>query len=324
MNASKLQVYDPTTCGCGTDANPELSRFAGDLDWLQLHGVEVERFNLSSNPTAFAEQKDVSKVLQEEGNDCLPLIVVNDLIVSKGVYPSRSQLIKFAGIDNKNAEPEDQAACGPSCCCCGSGTPSSSSKTKRAVFLIVLLAVGGIFAYKASTKQKASQDTAPKENTEFAVVQTPSKAVPAAELSKAKPVTENVAVQEPAKEGKKIGEYLTSLSDLNKVALTQDVVFIFVPTSKGELADDKTNDAILAAQKTLKKNNTTVGLYTLPPSSPNYFELSVKIKLPAILVAGKGRGMGMVSGEVTEAKLLQAYMALSRGGCCGPSSSGCN
>lgn len=314
MGTFKLQVYDPSPCGCGNDANPELSRFASDLDWLQLHGVEVKRFNLSSNPAAFAEQKDVSKILQEEGNDCLPLIVVNDLIVSKGVYPSRDQLIKFVGIGNENSESENQAACGPSCCCCGSETPSGSSKIKRAVFLIVLLAVGGIFAYKASIKQKNSQNITSKKNIEFTFARTPSKAVP-----------ENVAVKEPAKEGKKIGEYLNSLSDLNKIASSQDVVFIFVPTAKGELADNKVNDAVTAAQRTLKGNNVTVGLYTLPPSSPDYFSLSAKVASPAILVAGRGRGMSVVSGEVTEAKLLQAYMASLRGGgCCGSSGSGCN
>mgnify|MGYP001166000839 CR=1 FL=1 len=325
MDTFKLQVYDPPMCGCGNDANPELSRFASDLDWLQLHGVEVKRFNLSSNPAAFAEQKDVSKILQEEGNDCLPLIVVNGLIMSKGLYPSRSQLVKFVGIGNENAEPENQGTCGPSCCCCGSGTPSSSSKMKRAVFLIVLLAVGGIFAYKASIKQKDSQNIASKKNIEFTVVKTSSKAVPETKLSTVKPETENVTVREPVKEGKKIGEYLTSLSDLDKIVLNQDAVFIFVPTAKDELADNKIKDAVIAAQRTLKENNVTVGLYTLSPSSPDYFMLSAKVASPAILVAGRGRGMGVVSGEVTEAKLLQAYMASLRGGgCCGSSSSGCN
>jgi hypothetical protein len=50
------------------------------------------------------------------------------------------------------------------------------------------------------------------------------------------------------------------------------------------------------------------------------------LPLPGMLVMSKGRGMGAVSGEITETKLLQAYVASSRtGGCCpaGDGSAGC-
>jgi hypothetical protein len=48
------------------------------------------------------------------------------------------------------------------------------------------------------------------------------------------------------------------------------------------------------------------------------------LTLPGILVMSKGRGMGAVSGEITEEKLLQAYVASSRaGGCCSGGSTVC-
>ncbi|MFH0765577.1 MAG: arsenic metallochaperone ArsD family protein, partial [Calditrichota bacterium] len=74
MKLSKLQVYDPPTliCTCGAcDPNPELVRFANDLDWLRQQGVEVERYNLSSHPDAFAQQEAVSEALKNEGSGCL-------------------------------------------------------------------------------------------------------------------------------------------------------------------------------------------------------------------------------------------------------------
>lgn len=172
MNSIKLQVYDPPMCCstglCGPNVKPELVNFANDLKWLEQQSVTVERFNLASTPAAFMSQEAVKTALHDEGNDCLPLIVVNGSIVSKGVYPSRSQLMKFAGIEKnevaKNAnEAKVQTECGPECCCgtteikiepetvCGPGcccndNPSSlSKKIKIIACVLILLAVAGIF-----------------------------------------------------------------------------------------------------------------------------------------------------------------------------------
>ena len=40
--------------------------------------------------------------------------------------------------------------------------------------------------------------------------------------------------------------------------------------------------------------------------------------VPGVLAMVKGRGMSAVSGEVTEAKLLQGYVAAGSAGGCGP------
>lgn len=126
----------------------------------------------------------------------------------------------------------------------------------------------------------------------------------------------------PAKTSGRIGERLESMSDLNKVAMSQDAVFIFVPGSGTESAAGQTQEAVRAAQKALTSKSIALGLYTLPTSSPDYPALSKQLSGPAIIVASKGRGMAAVSGEVTEDKLLQAFVASSRAGGCG-GSSGC-
>ena len=148
--------------------------------------------------------------------------------------------------------------------------------------------------------------------------------MPAAESQPA-----GTAAPDVAKAGQKVGENLESLSALNKVAANQDAVFVFIPTAKNDLADAKTNTAVLAAQQALKASKITLGLYTLSASSPDYSGISKQVQVPAILVATKGKGMAAVSGDVTEQKLLQAFVASSNaGGCgpsgCGPSSGGCN
>ena len=116
---TKLAVYDPPMCCstgvCGPAVDPVLPRVAADLDWLKRQGVEVERYNLAQQPQAFASNPTVTAALREYGNDCLPLVLVDGVIVSRGTYPDRHSLARLAGLDVV-AEPETVKAKGPSCC----------------------------------------------------------------------------------------------------------------------------------------------------------------------------------------------------------------
>jgi len=377
MQQTKLQVYEPPMCCssgiCGPKVDPDLVRFSSDLDWLRKKGVVVERFNLSSHTAEFAREERVAEALNREGNKCLPLILVDGVIVSRGSYPLRGELLQFIGMDKlmnaghseDNSYPSafdpqsEMNSCGPGCAC---NAPPKAKGIKVAVSLIVLLAVIGVIIFKASvTKGKSSYELAAAKTSGFTVAQKAPEPMPdsvtqplngdKAEMSVKNEVTKTPEAidQKPIENKKekkiekvelknskavsKIGEYLESLSDLNKVALSQDAVFIFIPREKDEAVKDQTKDAVLLAQKTLKTNKINLGLYTLPVSSPDYPMISAKVQAPAILVASKGKGMAAVTGEVTESKLLQVFTATSRAGGCGPSncgpsscrpSSGCN
>jgi AhpD family alkylhydroperoxidase len=98
----RLQVYDPAMCCstgvCGPSVDPALVRFAADLEWLGQHGVTVERFNLAQQAGAFVDNALVKHVLEHDGNGCLPLIVIEGTIVSRGTYPTREELATHAGL----------------------------------------------------------------------------------------------------------------------------------------------------------------------------------------------------------------------------------
>jgi hypothetical protein len=302
------------------------------LDWLRKQGVEVERFNLSSHPGAFARNERVREALSKEGNDCLPLILVDGSIISRGIYPSRSRLMEFKGIHEAvreersddtptsaslNDPKSDLALCGPGCDC---NVAPAGKRIKMAISLIVLLAVVGVFLYKTSSaRQTASDDRTIGSVSAFAVAPAVPEAVPG---TAAQPTAQSGPDAQSSQATGKIGEYLQALSDLNKVALSQDAVFIFIPSAKTEPLQDRTNAAVLAAQKTLKSSNIALGLYTLRTSSPDYTAISRQVQAPAILVASKGRGMAAVSGDITESRLLQAFVASSSAGGCGPSGCG--
>lgn len=123
-----IRVFDPAMCCssgvCGPSIDPELARFAADVDWLQKQGVNVERFNLSQQPAAFAETSAVKAAL-ERGTGVLPLVMVDDRVAVEGAYPSRETLAALAGIVVKKLPVASITAV--SCCGPNDGTKSKTS-----------------------------------------------------------------------------------------------------------------------------------------------------------------------------------------------------
>lgn len=109
----KIRVFDPAMCCdtgiCGPTVDPELLRFAADLDWLARQGVAVERFNLMQQPGAFAGTPAVSAALHR-GLDVLPMVLVDDRVAVEGMYPSRATLAALAGL---RVQADDAAGAAP-------------------------------------------------------------------------------------------------------------------------------------------------------------------------------------------------------------------
>jgi hypothetical protein len=317
----EIKVFDPPMCCstgvCGPSVNPKLIQLAGALDELKQRGVTVQRFNLSSDPAAFVAEPLVKETLAAEGNNCLPLILANGNIVSKSKYPTRNELLLWAGLDAGKepipaGKPENKefSDCGPDCSC---NCAPAGKKVKTVISSVVLIAVLGILGVKFATAKPTETAVASNGSaTAFAVGQL-------------------VGAEQPAKTESPVSafEKLNALSDLNKVAISQDAVLVFIPSLGNAGVPAATESAMKTAQKTLQKSKMALGLYTLAETSPDYPMLSAQTKAPAILVAAKGRGMLAIPADTTESKILQAFMtASSGGGCgssssCGPSAAGC-
>jgi hypothetical protein len=119
-----IQVFDkPMCCSsgvCGPDVDPALVTFSADLQWLERQGVQVQRINPAHQPTLFAANELVRQELQKHGSGCLPLVVVNNAVVSRGGFPDRQQLADWAGV-TVNELPVIKTGC------CGGGVKSTSS-----------------------------------------------------------------------------------------------------------------------------------------------------------------------------------------------------
>ena len=103
----KIEIYDPAMCCstgvCGPSIDPELVRIQDALRQIQKQAPAV------------------AELLKNEGPQCLPLVFVDGVVLSKGRYPANEQLkttLKQTGLDVTLAEKEKSSSCcgGPTCC----------------------------------------------------------------------------------------------------------------------------------------------------------------------------------------------------------------
>ncbi|MCA9140747.1 MAG: arsenite efflux transporter metallochaperone ArsD [Planctomycetales bacterium] len=120
----KVQIFDKAMCCstgvCGPQVDPVLPRFAADLEWLQSQGHDVDRFNLAQDPGEFVKNAMVQKLLSEEGVECLPLVIIDERVVSRSEYPSRENLALWTGTAMKTKATLPMAS-GSECCGGNSG-----------------------------------------------------------------------------------------------------------------------------------------------------------------------------------------------------------
>ena len=97
-----IQVFDPPMCCssgvCGPDADDDLVAMAGALRWLKRHGVSVERYTPTSHPEAFMDTPAVYEALTQEGQDVLPLVLVDGEVAFRRDYPDRDALAACVGL----------------------------------------------------------------------------------------------------------------------------------------------------------------------------------------------------------------------------------
>ncbi len=114
---TKLEIFDPAMCCatgvCGPQVDPKLANFEADLRWLAEQGADVTRYNLGSEPGAFAGSDLVRTILASGGEDVLPVVLVDGKLKWTGHYPSRDELA--ATLAPACCAPAEEAAAGGCC-----------------------------------------------------------------------------------------------------------------------------------------------------------------------------------------------------------------
>jgi hypothetical protein len=126
-----IRIYEGALCCstglCGPDVDQALVTFTADVRYLAEIGADIARNNLASDPGSFATHEVVRDYLYVAGSEGLPLTLVDQVTVMTGSYPTRTQLLGYAGIADvaeatagiTTLELRDSSSgsCGASGCC---------------------------------------------------------------------------------------------------------------------------------------------------------------------------------------------------------------
>jgi arsenite-transporting ATPase len=100
---SKIEVFEPALCCatgvCGEDVDQQLVTFSADMDFIRSRGGDIVRYNLASEPQAFADSDAAKAFLHVSGSAGLPLVLVDGVTAMTGRYPDRAQLATWAGLE---------------------------------------------------------------------------------------------------------------------------------------------------------------------------------------------------------------------------------
>ena len=228
-------------------------------------------------------------------------------------------------LESNKSQTAGSAECGEGCAC---NSAQGGKMLKVVLSLGVVAAASGIIIYKNVQAEDSASTGAAGTASTFSLEQNN----PDVDGNKSTQTTTDESADQSSNthkndlDGEVIdAEWLSikTFSDLKTFAANQDAVFIYIPASDVDVIADNSLKAVISAQASMKQRKITLGLYTLSAESPDYSRITAQTKPPAILVASKGGGMSMVSGEINETKLLQAFMATQSSGCgpagCGPS-----
>ena len=94
-----MYIYEGAMCCstgvCGPSPDEELMRVASLVDKLNKSGASIERYNLTNNTNEFVENKTINSLLEEKGEDVLPVVIVDDEVVMTGKYPSNEEFYEM-------------------------------------------------------------------------------------------------------------------------------------------------------------------------------------------------------------------------------------
>ncbi|SHJ42633.1 Arsenical resistance operon trans-acting repressor ArsD [Clostridium cavendishii DSM 21758] len=121
----KMIIFDPAMCCstgvCGPSIDTELLRVATVLNSLKKHGMSIERYNLTSNPQMFVDNKIINELLNSEGIDILPVTIVDGKVIKTKAYLTNKEFCEALEVPETYLKTtieikKKQCCCKDGCC----------------------------------------------------------------------------------------------------------------------------------------------------------------------------------------------------------------
>jgi hypothetical protein len=91
-----LEIYEPSLCCptgvCGPAPDPALAALQENILRWKKAGIAVERIAINQAPQRFLANRTVVDLLTREGQEVLPIAILDGVVVCKGRYPSYEQI----------------------------------------------------------------------------------------------------------------------------------------------------------------------------------------------------------------------------------------
>jgi len=91
-----IELFDPPMCCptglCGPSLDQTLLNVSEMIAALQVEGVSIERYQMTSHPHKFMNNNDVMRLVREQQMAALPITAVHGQIIKTGAYPTLAEL----------------------------------------------------------------------------------------------------------------------------------------------------------------------------------------------------------------------------------------
>ncbi len=203
-----------------------------------------------------------------------------------------------------------------------------NAKAKVAVFAAVVLLAAGLaarsFIMRGSSGDGESPQLADTANPLAGLADADLRTDPASDGKQASGGIDARSTENPRDELETAacGTALDSVAALVKAIGEKGFVYVLLPDKSGDAA--LVSKQINGAIKKLSAAGVDAAAFTLPKNADGRDKLVSVYSItsfPSVLAMGKSTGMQVISGEITEPKLLRAYVTACAASACG--SGGC-
>ncbi|HDE7953483.1 MULTISPECIES: arsenite efflux transporter metallochaperone ArsD [Mammaliicoccus] len=112
-----IEIYEEAMCCstgvCGTEPDETLIKTNQINEYLKQNQIEVQRYNMNNNPNEFIKNKEVIRLIQEKGNEVLPITFIEGNIAKTGAYITQEEADEIITVN----QMRNGGCCGGDGCC---------------------------------------------------------------------------------------------------------------------------------------------------------------------------------------------------------------
>ena len=117
-----MRIYEPKKGSLSEVNGKDFENYTSLVDRFEKIGANIKRYNLDDNSSDFDDNKVVTRFISENGEEVLPIVMVNNEVVITRRYPSETEFYEllFPDSDLDGIDDFGDEGCG-----CGSGSTCS-------------------------------------------------------------------------------------------------------------------------------------------------------------------------------------------------------